>query len=123
MQGSDKSKANKEAEWSAAETMKLHLDHVICCSHPHMRYGADKCVIGVKEVDFRNNVTEYVNNLMINQFRGAAVCLTWHWAPITIDTYNTLVQIYSDMNNTTKSRNDVVYPRGIILNPGLHGRS
>ena len=76
--------------WSGSETNKIHLDHVICCSHPNMPYNENLDIVGDKSVDYSNFCTVGIKTIdydvdtidFISHLIGEhGTCISWHWAP------------------------------------------
>lgn len=122
------SKKERYEEWSASETMKLHLDHVICC--PVDVHSNQSCTIGIKDHDYNLPTANYVYEQIHQEFNHSAVCLSWHFTPVLInliDMLNTTFyngkynQSISALDATTKSSEEVqLIPQSIIMNVGLH---
>lgn len=101
---------SKYNEWSASETNKLHLDHVICC--PISLNNSISCVIGIQEYEYNISTLEFIKLQVRETFHNEAICFSWHFQPVLKWAEKTL--------RTTFLNNDSFIPQAIIMNMGLH---
>lgn len=111
---------SKYNEWSASETMKLHLDHVICC--PIGYHISKSCTIAIKEHDYTISTIEYLKSQIVNEFNEKAICLSWSFQPLLtlFETYITSTYFNESLLNQNLISSKQLLPKVIILNIGLH---
>lgn len=106
--------------WSASETNKLHLDHVICCSHPNMTYTdiinfvgnhsvdvSNFCSVGIKTIDYDDDTITYISKLIGNH----GTCFSWHWAPTISMAKSAIDGVFID--------GYIHHPHAVFINSGI----